>query len=192
MEKYRGSYSFIRCCFIWGSYSFWRTIEKGSICRGNLLFGGIYCFRGQIVLTAVRNLFRGKVFDENFLMTIATAGAFVIGDFAEAVGVMLFYRIGEFFEEIAVDRSRKQIMDAVDMRPETVRIYKGGKVTEVSPEEVFVGDCIEIRPGDRIPLDGTVLKGESRIDTSAVTGEPVPVAVKEEARFFQAVSILLA
>ena len=186
--------------------SWWKNTEAVTLLLGAVLFGaaillenykkgvpyaGTICFLaayialgGQIVLTAVRNLFRGKVFDENFLMTIATAGAFVIGDFAEAVGVMLFYRIGEFFEEIAVDRSRKQIMDAVDMRPETVRIYKGGKVTEVSPEEVFVGDCIEIRPGDRIPLDGTVLKGESRIDTSAVTGEPVPVAVKEGSQIF--------
>lgn len=133
----------------------------------------------EIVWTAVKNLFSGKVFDENFLMSIATIGAFVIGDFAEAVGVMLFYRIGEFFEDVAVNRSRKQIMDAVDMRPEMVRLYKNDRVIEVDPEDVSIGDCIEIRPGDRIPLDGTILRGESRIDTSAVTGEPVPVAVKE-------------
>ena len=131
----------------------------------------------EIVLTAVKNLFGGKVFDENFLMSIATIGAFVVGDFAEAVGVMLFYRIGELFEDVAVNKSRKQIMEAVDMRPEMVRLYEEGKVIEVDPEDVEVGDCIEIRPGDRIPLDGTVLRGESRIDTSAVTGEPVPVAV---------------
>ena len=131
----------------------------------------------EIVLTAVKNLFGGKVFDENFLMSIATIGAFVVGDFAEAVGVMLFYRIGELFEDVAVNKSRKQIMEAVDMRPEMVRLYEEGKVIEVDPEDVKVGDCIEIRPGDRIPLDGTVLRGESRIDTSAVTGEPVPVAV---------------
>ena len=131
----------------------------------------------EIVWTAVKNLFGGKVFDENFLMSIATIGAFVVGDFAEAVGVMLFYRIGELFEDVAVNKSRKQIMEAVDMRPEMVRLYEEGKVIEVDPEDVKVGDCIEIRPGDRIPLDGTVLRGESRIDTSAVTGEPVPVAV---------------
>lgn len=139
---------------------------------------------GNVVMTAVKNLFRGKMFDENFLMTIATIGAFVIGDFAEAVGVMLFYQIGEFFEEVAVNKSRKQIMDAVDMRPEVVRLYQDGKVTEVAPEEVMVGDCIEIRAGDRIPLDGTIIRGESRIDTSAVTGEPVPVAVKEGSQVF--------
>ena len=143
---------------------------------------GIFVFAyiilgAEIVWTAVKNLFGGKVFDENFLMSIATIGAFVVGDFAEAVGVMLFYRIGELFEDVAVNKSRKQIMEAVDMRPEMVRLYEEGKVIEVDPEDVKVGDCIEIRPGDRIPLDGTVLRGESRIDTSAVTGEPVPVAV---------------
>ena len=150
---------------------------------------GIFIFAyvilgAEIVWTAVKNLFGGKVFDENFLMSIATIGAFVVGDFAEAVGVMLFYRIGELFEDVAVNRSRKQIMEAVDMRPEMVRLYEEGKVIEVDPEDVKVGDCIEIRPGDRIPLDGTVLRGESRIDTSAVTGEPVPVAVAPGSEVF--------
>ena len=90
----------------------------------------------EIVWTAVKNLFGGKVFDENFLMSIATIGAFVVGDFAEAVGVMLFYRIGELFEDVAVNKSRKQIMEAVDMRPEMVRLYEEGKVIEVDPEDV--------------------------------------------------------
>ncbi len=134
---------------------------------------------GEIVLTAVKNLFRGKVFDENFLMTIATIGAFIVGEFSEAVGVMLFYRIGELFEDIAVQRSRKQIMDAVDMRPEAVRLVEGDEIIQIGPEEIEIGDEIEIRPGDRIPLDGRVIRGESRIDTSAVTGEPVPIAVRE-------------
>ena len=133
----------------------------------------------EIVLTAVKNLFGGKVFDENFLMSIATIGAFVVGDFAEAVGVMLFYRIGELFEDVAVNKSRKQIMEAVDMRPEIVRYVDGNNVIELAPEEIEVGDVIEVRPGDRIPLDGVIIKGDSRIDTSAVTGEPVPVGVKE-------------
>lgn len=146
----------------------------------NGLFVAAYVILGGgIVVTAGKNLFRGKMFDENFLMTIATIGAFVIGDFAEAVGVMLFYRVGEFFEDVAVNKSRKQIMDAVDMRPEVIRLYKNNKVTEMNPEDAVIGDIIEIRPGDRIPLDGLVIRGESRIDTSAVTGEPVPVAVKE-------------
>ena len=134
---------------------------------------------GEVVLKAVKNLFRGKLFDENFLMSIATIGAFATGEYPEAVGVMLFYEIGELFEDIAVGKSRKQIMEAVDMRPEVVRYLDGDNVIELDPEEIEIGDIIEVRPGDRIPLDGVVVKGDSRIDTSAVTGEPVPVGVKE-------------
>ncbi len=134
---------------------------------------------GEVLATAVKNLFRGKVFDENFLMGIATIGAFVIGEYPEAAGVMLFYRIGELFEDVAVGRSRKQIMDAVDMRPETVRLMVNGKPVVCNPADVKPGDIIEVRAGDRIPLDGIVTEGESRIDTSAVTGEPVPVAISE-------------
>ena len=134
---------------------------------------------GEVVLKAVKNLFRGKVFDENFLMSVATIGAFATGEYPEAVGVMLFYEIGELFEDIAVGKSRKQIMEAVDMRPEVVRYIDGDNVIELDPEEIEIGDIIEVRPGDRIPLDGVVVKGDSRIDTSAVTGEPVPVGVKE-------------
>ena len=134
---------------------------------------------GEVVLKAVKNLFRGKLFDENFLMSIATIGAFATGEYPEAVGVMLFYEIGELFEDIAVGKSRKQIMEAVDMRPEVVRNIDGGNAIELDPEEIEIGDIIEVRPGDRIPLDGVVVKGDSRIDTSAVTGEPVPVGVKE-------------
>lgn len=134
---------------------------------------------GEVVLKAVKNPFRGKLFDENFLMSIATIGAFATGEYPEAVGVMLFYEIGELFEDIAVGKSRKQIMEAVDMRPEVVRYIDGDNVIELDPEEIEIGDIIEVRPGDRIPLDGVVVKGDSRIDTSAVTGEPVPVGVKE-------------
>lgn len=134
---------------------------------------------GEVVLKAVKNLFRGKLFDENFLMSIATIGAFATGEYPEAVGVMLFYEIGELFEDIAVGKSRKQIMEAVDMRPEVVRYIDGDNVIELDHEEIEIGDIIEVRPGDRIPLDGVVVKGDSRIDTSAVTGEPVPVGVKE-------------
>ena len=132
-----------------------------------------------MLFTAVKNILRGKIFDENFLMGIATIGALVIGEYPEAAGVMLFYRIGELFEDIAVGRSRKQIMEAVDMRPEVVRLVDGDRIVQCSPEEVKIGSIIEVRVGDRIPLDGEVVKGESRIDTSAVTGEPVPVAVEE-------------
>ncbi len=131
----------------------------------------------EIVWSALKNLTKGHVFDENFLMSVATLAAFAIGDFAEAVGVMLFYRIGELFEDIAVDRSRSQIMEAVDMRPEVVNRVEGGNVYEIPAKSAEVGDILLIRPGDRIPLDGTVAEGTSRIDTSPVTGEPVPVAV---------------
>ncbi|HIU76539.1 MAG TPA: cadmium-translocating P-type ATPase [Candidatus Pelethocola excrementipullorum] len=130
----------------------------------------------KIVWTALKNLTRGKVFDENFLMSIATIGALTIQDYAEAAGVMLFYRIGELFEEIAVERSRSQIMDAIDMRPEVVTLINQNSTQVIPAEEAVVGDIIQIKPGDRIPLDGVITEGQSRIDTSPVTGEPVPVS----------------
>ncbi|MCI9151633.1 MAG: cadmium-translocating P-type ATPase [Lachnospiraceae bacterium] len=131
----------------------------------------------EILLTAGRNLLHGQIFDENFLMSIATIGALAISQFEEAVGVMLFFRIGELFEHIAVEKSRSQIMDAVDMRPETVTLLHGDHSHVVPAGEVEAGSLILVRPGDRIPLDGTILEGESRLDTSALTGEPVPVKV---------------
>lgn len=133
----------------------------------------------EVVWTAVRNLTSGHVFDENFLMSVATIGAFLVGDFAEAVGVMLFFQIGELFEHIAVEKSRSQIMDAVDMRPETVQWEHDGKIETIPAEEAEVEDILVVRPGDRIPLDGVVVEGESFLDTSAVTGEPVPVRVQK-------------
>ena len=129
----------------------------------------------EIVKNAWKNLRNGHVLDENFLMSIASIGAFFIGEAAEAVGVVLFYRIGEYFEEQAVSRSRSQIMEAVDLRPETV-ILESGAV--IPAEEAKAGDILIVRPGDRIPLDGIVLHGESRIDTAPITGEPVPVRVE--------------
>ncbi|MCI8993252.1 MAG: heavy metal translocating P-type ATPase [Eubacterium sp.] len=132
---------------------------------------------GQIVCAAVRNLFKGQVFDENFLMSIATLGAFAIREFPEAVGVMLFYRIGEFFEHKAVEKSRSQIMDAVDLRPEVIHRINNDGISVIPAQEARIGDILLVRAGDRIPLDGTVTEGESRIDTSAITGEPVPVKV---------------
>jgi Cd2+/Zn2+-exporting ATPase len=132
-----------------------------------------------IVAVAVRMLIRGQFFDEHFLMAIATLGAFAIGQWPEAVGVMLFYRIGEYFEDKASERSRAQIMDAVDLRPEVVNLLTEGGKTEVIPSEnAKVGDLLLVHAGDRIPLDGTVTDGHSQIDTSPVTGEPVPVTAK--------------
>ncbi len=136
-------------------------------------------FGGEILLKAGKNILKGQVFDENFLMSIATLGAFAIQDFPEAVGVMLFFRIGELFEKIAVEKSRSQIMSAVDMRPEIINLVGENTITEIPAENAKAGDIVLVRPGDRIPLDGTVIDGESRIDTSAVTGESVPIKVSE-------------
>ncbi len=143
-----------------------------------VLFVAAYVILGfEIVWTAVKNLTKGHVFDENFLMSVATLAAFAIGDFAEAVGVMLFYRVGEVFEDIAVSRSRSQIMETVDLRPETVSLVQGDSVKDIPAGKAKIGDVILVRPGDRIPLDGKVIEGQSQIDTSPVTGEPVPVKV---------------
>ena len=131
-----------------------------------------------VLRTAARNILKGEVFDENFLMSIATLGAIAIDALPESVGVILFYRIGEFFEEKATDRSRTEIMNAVDMRPQEVRVIDtcgGGEIVVMAPEKVEVGWTIEVRPGDLIPLDGTILEGETRVNTAPVTGEPVPV-----------------
>ena len=131
-----------------------------------------------VLRTAARNILKGEVFDENFLMSIATLGAIAIDALPEAVGVILFYRIGEFFEEKATERSRTEIMNAVDMRPQEVRVVDtccGGEIVVMAPEKVEVGWTIEVRPGDLIPLDGTILEGETRVNTAPVTGEPVPI-----------------
>ena len=131
-----------------------------------------------VVRKAVLGLLKGNALDENFLMAVASIGAFFVGQYCEAVGVMLFYRIGEYFEEKAVERSRSQIMDAVDLRPEVVNLVKGKEIQVIPAQDAQIGDLLLVRPGDRIPLDGVVVQGESRIDTAPITGEPVPVGVK--------------
>ena len=128
----------------------------------------------DIVLEAIRNIFRGEVFDENFLMTIATIGAFIIGEFPEAVAVMLFYQVGELFQSYAVDKSRKSIASLMDIRPDFANIKKNGEIVKVDPDEVNIGDIIIVKPGEKVPLDGTIIDGNSMIDTSALTGESVP------------------
>ena len=133
----------------------------------------------EVIVTAVKNLARGQMLDENFLMALASIGAFFTGSFTEAVGVMLFYRVGEYFEDRAVARSRSQIMEAVDLRPEVVQLVDGETVREIPAGEANIGDIVLVRPGDRIPLDGIVVSGSSRIDTAPITGEPVPVSVAE-------------
>ena len=131
----------------------------------------------EVLAAAVKNLVKGRMLDENFLMSIATLGAFCINEFPEAVGVMLFFRIGEYFEEKAVARSRSQIMEAVDLRPEVVHLVEGMSVRAIPAAEARPGQRLVVRPGDRIPLDGVVVAGGSRIDTAPITGEPVPVHV---------------
>lgn len=141
--------------------------------------GIFYLLLGRSVLTgAAAQMAKGRFFDENFLMSVATLGAFCIGAYEEALGIMLFYRVGELFEELAVERSRSQIMAAADMRPDTVHIYDDrGQLRSVPAKQVSVGDTIVVLAGERIPLDAVVKKGESRLDTSFVTGEPVPATV---------------
>ena len=133
---------------------------------------------GDIVKRAVRNIFRGKVFDENFLMSIATIGAMLIGEYPEGIAVMLFYQIGELFQSYAVDKSRRSIADAMDIRPDYANVKRGDEVIKVDPDEVQIGDIIVIKPGERIPLDGKVIEGNSMVDTSALTGESVPREVE--------------
>ena len=134
----------------------------------------------EILKKAVRNIFRGKVFDENFLMAVATIGAFAIGEFPEAVAVMLFYQVGELFQSYAVDKSRKSIASLMDIRPDYANIEKDGKVEKVDPDEVKIGDIIIVKTGEKIPLDGIVVEGTSSLDTMALTGESVPRVVKTE------------
>ncbi|MCI6646885.1 MAG: cadmium-translocating P-type ATPase [Oscillospiraceae bacterium] len=141
-----------------------------------MLCGYLIC-GGEVIWEAFQNICRGQVFDENFLMSVATIGAFATGEYPEALGVMLFYRVGELFEQIATERSRSQIMDAVDLRPEVVNLVREDAIQVLPAENAAVGDILLVRPGDRIPLDGVVIEGDSFLDTSAITGEPVPVRV---------------
>ncbi|MDR1952855.1 MAG: cadmium-translocating P-type ATPase [Clostridiales Family XIII bacterium] len=139
-----------------------------------------YLLIGRHVLTtAFKNILRGRVFDENFLMTIASIGAFVIGEYPEAVAVMLFYEVGEYFQGRAVRHSRKSISALLDIRPDTANIQVDGEIKEIAAERVNVGDVILIRPGDKVPLDGTVVSGNSSMDTKALTGESLPTDVGE-------------
>lgn len=128
----------------------------------------------KVISKAIRNIFSGQVFDENFLMSIATIGAFATGEYLEAVLVMLLYQIGELFQSYAVGKSRKSITDLMDIRPDYANVEKNGRLEKVDPEEVSIGDQIIVKPGEKIPLDGIVEKGESMLDTSALTGESVP------------------
>lgn len=154
-------------------------IKFNNIWINNILYIISYVIVGlEIVLKAIRNIFRGKIFDENFLMTVATIGAFGIGEFPEAVAVMLFYQVGELFQSFAVDKSRKSISNLMDIRPDYANLQTGDNVEKVDPDEVNIGDIIIVKPGEKIPLDGVVIEGDSMLDTMALTGESVPRAVR--------------
>ena len=128
----------------------------------------------DVLWKAIRNIAHGQVFDENFLMALATVGALILGDYSEAVGVMVFYQVGELFQGYAVGKSRRSIAQLMDIRPDSARVEREGELTVVEPDEVAVGEIIEVRPGEKIPLDGVVLEGSSALDTAALTGESVP------------------
>lgn len=153
--------------------NFTETTEAVLYVAGYLLIGG------DVVYKAFRNIVRGQVFDENFLMTLATIGAFAIREYPEAVAVMLFYQVGEAFQDLAVNRSRRSIQDLMDIRPEFANVKRGEEIYQVSPEDIAIGDVIIIQPGDRVPLDGKIIDGSSMADTSALTGESVPRPLKK-------------
>ncbi len=150
-------------------------MESVSLCITLPILVAAYVILGyDVVLRAIKNILRGKVFDENFLMALSTVGAFAIGEYPEAVAVMLFYQIGEFFQDMAVDNSRKSISKLMDIRPDSANLMRDGELITVHPAEVNVGDVIIVKPGEKVPLDGEVIDGESSLDTCALTGESVP------------------
>ncbi|WP_066712612.1 heavy metal translocating P-type ATPase [Clostridium sp. Marseille-P299] len=143
------------------------------------LFTVAYALAGYDVLyRAIRNILRGQIFDENFLMAIATVGAFAIGDFAEGAAVMLFYQVGELFQSYAVNQSRKSITELMNIRPDFANVLREGEYVTVDPEEVLVGETILVKPGEKVPLDGTIIEGSTTLDTAALTGEALPREVK--------------
>lgn len=145
-----------------------------------ILFGATYIFIGYDVLwRAIRNILHGHVFDENFLMTIASLGAFVVGDFAESAAVMVFYQIGEYFQDYAVDKSRERISSLMDIRPDKAFVFENGSVREYQPEDVSVGAELVVKNGEKIPLDGVLLSDDAILDTAALTGESLPVNLKK-------------
>ena len=156
-------------------FIFAMSIKFENVWINNGIFIVSYIIVGVAILKkAIKNIFRGKIFDENFLMSVATLGAFAIGEYPEAVAVMLFYQVGELFQDYAVDESRKSIASLMDIRPDYANIYIDGNIQKVDPKEVKIGDIIIIKPGEKIPLDGRITEGTTTIDTKALTGESIP------------------
>ncbi len=161
-------------------YVFAMLVKLENVWINNGIFIISYFIVGwEILKKAIRNILRGKVLDENFLMSVATIGAFGIGEFPEAVAVMLFYQIGELFQSYAVDRSRKSIANLMDIRPDYANVYRKDGIEKVNPEEVNMGERIVVKPGEKIPLDGCIVEGKTSLDTKALTGESMPRDVKE-------------
>ncbi|RKD21399.1 Cd2+/Zn2+-exporting ATPase [Caminicella sporogenes DSM 14501] len=152
-------------------FSFWLKIS--------LFLASYLLIGGKILFKAIKNIQRGQIFDENFLMVIATIGAFAIGEYPEGVAVMLFYQIGEFMQNLAVNKSRKSITELMDIRPDYANLKTGEKIEKVLPDKVKIGDLIIVKPGEKIPLDGIIVEGESMVDTAALTGESIPRKVKK-------------
>ncbi|MBM4235168.1 MAG: cadmium-translocating P-type ATPase [Firmicutes bacterium] len=147
---------------------------------GFMVFASAYLIFGSgVLLAAIRNVIHGKIFDENFLMSIATLGAFAIGEYPEGVAVMVFYQVGEYLQDSALYRSRRSIEQLMEIRPDYANLLEAGKTRRVNPEEVSIGSVIVVKPGERIPLDGEVIKGSSALDLSALTGESLPREVSE-------------
>ena len=167
-----------RLCFIIASvilFAFSMIVKFENVWINNIIFLISYLLVGiKILKKAIKNILRGKVFDENFLMSLATVGAFAVGEFPEAAMVMILYQIGELFQDYAVNKSRKSIASLMDIRPDYANLYRDDKIEKVNPSEVAIGEIIVIKPGEKIPLDGTVVEGTSMLDTSALTGESVP------------------
>ena len=157
---------------IFPSQNLW--IKRGILVLSYIIVGF------EILKKAFRNITRGKVFDENFLMAVATLGAFAIGEIPEAVAVMLFYQVGELFQSYAVDKSRKSISSLMDIRPDYANLIKDNKEEKVDPDDIKIGDVILVKPGEKVPLDGIVIEGSSMIDARALTGEPVPKKVEKD------------
>ena len=148
-------------------------INRAIYLIGYLIVGG------EIILKAIKNIFKGELFDEHFLMTVATIGAIAIGEYPEAVAVMLFYQVGELFQDYAVDKSKKSITELMNIRPDYANVKRNENITKVNPEKVKIGEIIVVKPGEKIPLDGIVLEGKSMIDTSSLTGESLPRNVEK-------------
>lgn len=173
-EEKSGKTKFIRLGISAGIFLAALIFRPESYLNAALYFIAYLLAGGEVILKALKNIVRGEIFDENFLMVVATVGAFSIGQYPEGVAVMLFYQLGEIFQDMAVEKSRKSITKLMDIRPDFANLKTNGEIKKVSPEEVSIGDIIVVKPGERVPIDGVVVEGTSMIDTSALTGESVP------------------